>query len=85
LRHRAVESFWQGYDRLPIKIRTLADENYGLLRDDASHSSLRFKEVKSDLWSVRIGLHYRALAYLDPDGFTWFCIGIHAEYDRLIK
>ena len=46
---------------------------------------MRFKEVKVDIWSVRIGLHYRAPAYPDPDGYTWFWIGTHTEYDRLIR
>ena len=36
------------------------------------------------LWSVRIGLGYRALAIAGKDGFQWFWIGSHADYDRLV-
>ncbi len=85
MRHSAVESFWDCYEQLPANIRKLADKNYALLRADPSHSSLRLKNVKDDLWSVRVGLHYRALAYPDAEGYMWFWIGPHTEYDRLIK
>jgi len=36
------------------------------------------------LWSVRIGLHYRALAIEDDEDLLWIWIGSHAEYDRLL-
>ena len=35
--------------------------------------------------SVRIGMHYRALAVDIPDGLLWFWIGSHADYDRVIE
>lgn len=37
------------------------------------------------LWSVRVGAHYRALGYEDPDGIVWFWIGTHADYDRILS
>jgi hypothetical protein len=85
LKHSAVDSFWASYEQLPDRVKRLADKNYELLRINPKHPSLRFKELKADLWSVRIGTHYRALAYSDEHGFTWFWIGAHAEYDKLIK
>jgi hypothetical protein len=36
-------------------------------------------------WSVRIGLHYRALAVEDDGDLPWFWIGSHAEYDQLLR
>ncbi|MGH7552014.1 MAG: hypothetical protein ACREMQ_03195 [Longimicrobiales bacterium] len=47
-------------------------------------ASLHFKQIKDDLWSVRVGRGYRALAIEARDGFHWFWIGSHADYDRLI-
>ena len=47
------------------------------------HPSLHFKRI-GRFWSVRIGLHYRALAVQDGEDIVWFWIGHHAEYDRLI-
>jgi hypothetical protein len=35
--------------------------------------------------SVRIGVGYRALGLLKADTVTWFWIGTHDEYDRLLK
>jgi hypothetical protein len=34
--------------------------------------------------SVRVGLRYRALAVQMDDGYLWFWIGSHANYDRLV-
>jgi hypothetical protein len=31
-----------------------------------------------------VGVQYRALAVEAPDGFVWFWIGTHADYDRLL-
>jgi hypothetical protein len=36
-----------------------------------------------DLWSVRIGSHYRALGTQVQEGILWFWIGTHADYDRM--
>jgi hypothetical protein len=68
---------------LPGEIRQLADRCYGLLRQDPHHPSLHFKKV-GRVWSVRIGLHYRALAAQRENDIVWFWIGSHAEYDTLI-
>jgi hypothetical protein len=56
-----------------------------LLKQNPKHPSLHFKRVKDDLWSVRVGLTHRALATEGTDGFQWFWIGSHAEYDRLVS
>ena len=36
------------------------------------------------LWSVRVGLHRRAVAVEDGAVLVWFRIGTHAEYDQLL-
>jgi hypothetical protein len=83
MNHFTTPDFWQLYDALPFEVRELADKNYGLLKADPSHPSLQFKEIEG-LWSVRVGRRYRALAHLEEDGYYWFWIGSHAEYDKLI-
>jgi len=45
---------------------------------------LRFKKV-GDVWSLRIGSGYRAVALLEEDIFFWFWIGTHDEYERLVS
>ena len=52
-------------------VRTLADRNYELMKSDPMHRSLHFKKVGS-LWSVRVGLHYRALATEVEEDLVWF-------------
>lgn len=81
--HFTVADFWATYDSLPKEIQVLADRCYDLLKSDPDHPSLRSKKVGKH-YSVRVGLHYRALAYPRPEGFVWFWIGSHAEYDRLL-
>jgi hypothetical protein len=68
---------------LPAEIRELADRNYEILTSNPNHGSLHFKKI-GVLWSVRVGLHYRALATEVGDDLVWFWIGSHAEYDKLL-
>lgn len=84
MNHRADPEFWFHYRRLPEEIQTLADKNFELVRQDPRHPSVRLKKV-GELWSARVGLHYRALAIDDPDGLLWFWIGHHSDYDKLLS
>jgi hypothetical protein len=36
-------------------------------------------------YSARVGIGYRAVGVLDGDTITWFWIGSHANYDRLLE
>lgn len=81
--HYATPEFWERYAALPEEVRKNADKAFALLKENPRHQSLHFKKVGS-LWSARVGLHHRALAVHETDGFTWFWIGTHAEYDRML-
>ena len=83
MKHHASPAFWDCYDALPNHVRAQADRNFQLLKANPQHPSLHFKKIGS-VWSVRAGLRYRALATEVEDGYLWFWIGSHAEYDRLI-
>jgi hypothetical protein len=83
--HFTTPDFWNHYHVLPKEVRDLADKNYQILRLNPSHPSLHFKEVHAGLWSVRVGRSYRALCFREDDGYYWFWIGSHAEYDNLIS
>jgi hypothetical protein len=37
------------------------------------------------IYSVRIGIHYRALGVREGDDIVWFWVGSHDEYERLIS
>ena len=46
--------------------------------------NLRKLEGEDDIYSVRIGLDYRALAVSKKDVVVWYWIGSHSEYDHLV-
>lgn len=87
MKHLTLPRFWSLYRQLPNEIQKLADKNYKLLKTNPSHPSLQFKKVgkNKQLWSVRVGISYRALAKEKADGMVWLWIGTHADYDRLIR
>ncbi len=83
MNHRASPRFWNCCNALPTEVQRLADANYALLKSNERHPSLQLKKV-GRFWSVRVGLHYRALGIEDGEDTVWFWIGHHADYDRLI-
>lgn len=83
MKHYASPEFWQAYRALPTTVQRLADRAYDLLKRDSHHPSLHFKRIDR-FYSVRVGLRHRALGIEVEDGVTWFWIGSHAEYDKLI-
>ena len=82
--HFASPSFWLAYESLPVSVQRLADRNYEIIKKDPKHPSLHFKKI-GRYWSVRVGIHYRALAVEVEDGVLWFWVGSHSEYDKLIN
>lgn len=80
----ASPSFWNLFRSLPEDIQKLAEKNYQLWQANPRHPSLRFKPIKSDFWSVRVGAHYRAVGrFRDDRTFLWLWIGTHEEYSKL--
>ena len=82
MRHRANPKFWRLHENLPADIKRLASDNFKLLKQDPSHPSLHFKKV-GKFWSVRIGIHYRAIALQEDPDIVWFWIGRHDEYEQI--
>jgi hypothetical protein len=85
MKSRAVGRFWRLYDKLPAEIRRTADKQFALWLNNPRHRSLRFKQVRPNLWSARVTDDYRALATRDGETFLWFWIGPHDEYQRLLR
>jgi hypothetical protein len=83
LNHTASRRFWALYEALPKPAREIADKNFQLLKSDPKHPSLHFKRI-ANVWSVRVGDHYRALGHDVPGGVQWFWIGRHADYDQIV-
>ena len=87
MRHLTLPRFWRSYRRLPREVQELADKSFELLKTDPYHPSLHFKKIggANQLWSARVGAHYRALGIEKPEGIVRFWIGIHADYDRFLS
>ena len=84
LMHYTTKKFWKCYEVLPQSVQKTADQCYALLKTPPTHPSLHFKKIGKKYWSVRAGLDHRALGVEVKDGISWFWIGTHAEYDKLI-
>ena len=87
MRSHTLQSFWDAYGRLPEHVRRQARESYNFFASDPTHSSLDFKRVsrRRPVYSVRVGIGYRALGVLDRGDIVWFWIGPHHEYDRRLR
>jgi hypothetical protein len=83
VKHRTTPQFWKLYEKLPGSIQRLVDKNFALLKVNSAHPSLNFKKIEN-MWSVRVGAHYRALGFDHDDIILWFWIGSHADYDKLM-
>jgi hypothetical protein len=78
--------FMACFAALPPEVREHSRRAYRLWRANPAHPGLRFKPIRGHdgLYSVRVGLGWRALGRLDGNTVTWFWIGSHADYDQLI-
>jgi hypothetical protein len=87
VKSRATPRFWAAYRDLPSDVQLTAQKAYRLFREDPQHPSLQFKRINSrePVYSVRVSLGYRALGLLENDEVTWFWIGTHSTYDRLLS
>ena len=83
MRHFTTPEFWQHHNRLPETVQRLADKDFALLKENPHHPSLRLKRA-GKFWTVRVGIHYRAVAKDRTEGLVWFWIGHHSDYDKLL-
>ena len=87
MKSSVTKEFRRGLDRLPAVVQEQAARAYALWGSNPYHPSLQFKRVsqRQPIYSVRVGIDYRALGLREADQIYWFWIGSHAEYDELLK
>jgi hypothetical protein len=87
MRSETTDAFWLLYRALPEQVRRRAREAYEQFERDPFHPGLHFEEVDKQrhLWSARITRGYRVLGIRDDGLMTWFWIGPHREYEKLIR
>jgi hypothetical protein len=75
------------FEKLPVEVQRRARQSYLLWKEDPAHPGVQFKRihVHQPIYSVRIGLDWRAVGLRQGDAIIWFWIGSHAEYDGLLK
>jgi hypothetical protein len=82
-----TEKFRRAFAELPADVQEQARQAYRLFIENPHHPGLHFKPIHPTrpIYSVRVGLNYRAVGTREGDEIVWFWIGSHAEYDKLIK
>lgn len=78
------DQFLKSFAQLPEHVRQQARKAYKLFKQNPHHPSLHFKQIHSSVYSIRITKNYRALGDWEGDEITWYWIGTHADYDKLI-
>jgi hypothetical protein len=82
-----TKDFRKRLDLLAVEAREQAGRAYAQWRSDPFHPSLQFKRVSGrfPIYSIRVGIGYRALGLREADRVYWFWIGSHADYDELLR
>jgi hypothetical protein len=86
MQSRTTRQFWRLFTDLPLDVQRDAKRAYRLFQSNSAYPGLQFKKLEGEdnIYSVRIGLDYRALAAMKKDRLVWYWIGSHADYDRLV-
>lgn len=86
MKSTTTAQFHKLFARLPVDVRQQARAAYKLFQQNPYHPSLHFKQVHSSepIYSVRISRGYRAVGDRAGDEITWFWIGSHTDYDKLL-
>jgi hypothetical protein len=86
MKSRTTGKFWRLFDALSPPVQDHARRSFQQFCLNPAHPALNFKRVSRSepIYSARIGLNHRALGLLEDDVVTWFWIGPHDEYERLL-
>ncbi len=82
-----TDKFRNAFAELPADVQKQVRQAYRLFTENPHHPSLRFKPIHltRPIYSVRVGLDYRAVGIRDENEIICYWIGSHAEYDKLIR
>ena len=81
---KTLPEFWDCYNKLSENIQRRADKQFALFVENPRHPSVQLKPV-GEFWSARVTDAFRALAVREENIFTWFWIGPHDEYERILN
>lgn len=86
MKNRRTKEFHKLFARLPRNIQEQAKAAYRRFKVDPYYPGLHFECIDSQesIYSVRIGIHYRAVGIWEGDTIYWFFIGSHEDYNHLL-
>ncbi len=86
MKNRRTRDFRKCFVRLPKDVQERAKEAYRLFKANPHYPGLHFECIdrQEGMYSVRIGLHYRAVGLLEDDTMLWFFIGSHEDHNHLL-
>ena len=87
MKSHVTSAFRHLFQDLPAEVQRHAREAYRLWKENPGHPCVQFKRVhpRQPIYSVRIGMDWRAVGLRQGDTVIWFWIGSHAQYDGLLK
>lgn len=82
-----TDDFLACFRLLPERVKRQARKSYKTWKANHKHPGIDFKRVgkRLPIYSVRVGIGWRALGLKQGDTLLWFWIGPHSEYDRLLR
>ena len=85
MRSRLLPSFLAELDKLPRDVRRQTGRTFKKFKRNPYHPSLQFKKVRNPYtYSARVNDDYRVMGIWRDDTITWFWVGKHSNYDKLI-
>lgn len=86
MKSRRTRDFHKLFVRLPQDVQKKAKDTYRLFKANPYYPGLHFECIdrQEAIYSVRIGLRYRAVGLLEDDVILWFFIGSHEDYNNLL-
>lgn len=87
MKSHTTKRFRKAFAKLPKAIQERAQQAYQLWKQNNFSPGLHFKQVNDNppVYSVRVGLSYRALGVKQGDSIIWFWIGSHEDYNNLLS
>jgi len=72
---------------LPLDVKRKTLDALSLWEQNPNHPGLEFKKLKgfADLFSLRVGVGWRVIGYLEDGTVFWNWVGSHADYDKYLK
>jgi hypothetical protein len=85
VKSRRTRDFHKLFVRLPRDVQEKAKNTYRLFKVNPYYPGIHFECIdrQEAIYSVRIGLRYRAVGLLEDDVILWFFIGSHEDYNNL--